>query len=71
MDNTMNRAVLKTKDGKIFYGDPYESNCDYNAPKYQFKNKSYFMQDLDELMKAISKNGLGLLDVIDFKIECV
>lgn len=67
----MKRAVLKIKDGTIFYGDPYESNYDYNAPKYRFKDKSYFMQDLDELMKAINKNGLGLLDVIDFKVECV
>lgn len=39
----MKRAVLKTKDRTIFYGDPYEENYDYNSSKYIFNGKSYFM----------------------------
>ena len=67
----MKRAVLKTKDGVIFYGDPYEENYDYNALKYTLNNISYFMQDIDELMKAINKHELGLLDVVDYRVESI
>ena len=66
----MKRAVLKAKDGKTYYGDPYVANHD-GGSKYLLGKKSFYMQDLDELMKAISKNGLDLLDVIDYEVEGV
>lgn len=67
----MKRIRLKTKDGRVFYGDPYVENYDINARKYILNNKSYYKQDLDECMKALNKNGLGLLDVVDYAVESV
>ncbi len=67
----MRRAILQTKDGKTYYGDPYMIKDDINSTRYLLNMKVYYLQDIKEVMSAAIKNHIALMDLDNWEIEDV